>query len=181
MLAVVVVMRKYILRWFNLGKVKDIYPVLREKTAPVSDKLYPPLRKPGIYMFLDDQKGVVDVGEANAKTRALRTRIRNEIYDNSYFAGKLRKLGMDRGAQLDLTVKVATLEEGIDFSELSPEEIDRHLRLIESVLICETDPWSNSHGGIDNWTKEEVEIVNLGDYDPLPPTIVRSKGRCPKK
>jgi len=174
-------MRKYVLEWSNLGKVKDVYPILRGHVS-VSDKLYPQLWESGVYLFLDDQKGIIDVGEANPKGRGLRNRIRNEVYENSHFAHKLRELGMDRQAQLGLTVKVATVEQGIDFLEASPEEIDRHLRLIESALICETDPWSNSHGGIDKWRREEVEVVNLGDHDPLAPNIVMWKGKeCPKK
>jgi hypothetical protein len=172
-------MRKYVLKWSTLGKEKDIYPLLRGKVS-VSDKLYPQLCNFGVYLFLDDEKGIVDVGKANPKGRALRTRTRNEIYESSAFVSKLTELGMDRNAQLDLTVKVATVEQGID-SGLSPEEVDKHLRLIESALICETDPWSNSHGGMNKWNKEEVEIVNLGDYAPLAPTIVRLKGECPKR
>jgi hypothetical protein len=174
-------MRKYVLKWSNLGKAKDLYSILRGPVS-LSDKSYPQLRKSGIYLFLDDQKGVIDVGEANAKRRGLRTRVRNEIYPNSYFAHKLRELGMDSQAQRDLAVKVATVEEGIDFLEESPEEVDSHLRLIESALICETDPWSNSHGGIDKWRREEVEVVNSGDHDPLAPDIVMRKGKeCQKK
>lgn len=173
-------MRKYVLKWFNLGKVKDIYPILREKRAADSDKLYPQLLESGVYLFLDDEKGIVDIGEANPKGRALRTRIRNEIYENSAFRRKLTELEMDAHVQLDLTVKIATVEHGIDY-ELSPEEVDKHLRLLESALICETDPWSNSHGGINKWKREEVEIVNLGDYAPLAPTIVRLKGKCRKR
>jgi len=173
-------MRKYVLKWFNLGKVKDIYPVLREQNVSVSDKLFHQLKESGLYIFLDDQKGIIDIGEANPKGRALRNRIRNEVYDNSSFSQKLSKLGMDKHAQLDLTVKVATVEQGIDFNA-PPEEIDGHLRLIERALICVTDPWSNSHGDINKWRREEVEIVNLGDHDPLAPTIIRLKGKCPKK
>lgn len=176
-------MRKYVLKWFNLGKVKDIYPIIREQPESVSAKLYPQLLPLGIYLFLDDRKRMIDVGEANPKARMkLRHRIRNEIYENSYFADKLRRLGMDRSAQLELSVKVATVEQGIDFSE-SPEEIDKHLHLIEKALICETDPWSNSHGGVDNWGKrEELEIVNKGEHDPLNPTITRFKEeQCPKR
>lgn len=175
-------MRKYVLRWSNIGKVKDIYPILRERPVSVSDELFPQLKELGVYLFLDEQKGVIDVGEANPTGRGLRNRIRNEIYVNSAFSGKLNNKGMDRTAQLELTVKVATVEQGVDFSD-TPEEIDKHLHLIERALICETDPWSNSHGGVDNWrNREEVEIVNLGACAPLNPTIKRFKGEsCPKK
>jgi hypothetical protein len=174
-------MRKYVLKWSNLGKVKDIYPIIRERHVSISDEQYPQLKEPGVYVFLDDQKGIIDVGEANPAGRGLRNRIRNEIYENSAFSKKLIGLGMSRPAQLDLTVKVATVEQGIDFSEI-PEEIDKHLRLIEKVLICETDPWSNSHGGVDNWGKRaEVELVNVGEHNPLNTTIKRFKEeQCPK-
>jgi hypothetical protein len=173
-------MKSYILKWHKLGKVEDIYPILRGRVY-LSDKLFPHLRKSGIYLFLDDQKGVVDVGEANPKGRALRNRIINEIYENSAFFRKLEKWGMDRPSQREFIVKIAAVEQGIDYANASPEEIDAHLRLIESALICQTDPWSNSHGGIDEWRKEEVDIVNLGDYNPLPPKIVIMRGqKCPR-
>jgi hypothetical protein len=175
-------MRKYALKWSNLGKVKDIYPIIKERPVSVSDELFPQLKARGVYLFIDDQKGIIDVGEANPAGRGLRNRIRNEIYANSAFSKKLIDLGMERPAQLDLTVKVATVEQGIDFSE-SPEEIDKHLHLIEKALICETDPWSNSHGGVDNWgNREEVEIANQGECKPLNPTIKRfKKEQCPKR
>ena len=176
-------MGKYVLKWCSVGKVKDIYSVIREQPESASAKLYPQLSPPGVYLFLDDSKRVIDVGEANPKARMkLRHRIRNEIYHTSYFANKLVKLGMDRNAQLELSVKVATVEQGIDFLGSSPEEVDNHLRIIERALICETDPWSNSHGGVNEWRKEDVEIVNLDDHDPLDQTITCLEGRkCPKK
>jgi hypothetical protein len=83
-------MRKYVLKWSNLGRVKDIYPIIRERQVSVSDEQYPQLKEPGVYLFLDDQKGIVDVGEANPGGRGLRNRIRNEIYANSAFSKKLK-------------------------------------------------------------------------------------------
>lgn len=71
-------MRKYVLKWSSLGKVKDIYPIIRESQVSVSDKLYPQLKKSGVYLFLDDQKGVIDVGEANPAGRGLRNSMDNK-------------------------------------------------------------------------------------------------------
>lgn len=62
----------------------------------------------------------------------LRHRIRNEVGDNSYFTHKLRKLGMDRSEQIKLSIKVASVEQGIDFSE-TPEK--RFLTVLYTFFI----------------------------------------------
>lgn len=46
-------MQKYVLKWSKLGKVKDIYPIIRERQVSVSDERYPQLKEPGVYLFLD--------------------------------------------------------------------------------------------------------------------------------
>ncbi len=170
-------MRKYVLEWSIIGKVKELYPLLRGKTVRDSDHIFPQLMKPGIYMFLNDQGHVVDIGEANAYKRGLRKRIRNEIYENSQFSKKLKNMKMERSEQLELALKVGIVKEGIDFSR-APEDVDKHLRFIERALICHTDPSAHSHGGVENWAcREEIEITNYGDCSPLK-SIVKI---CPRE
>jgi hypothetical protein len=156
-------MLDYVLKWFDLGRVKDIYPIVRarESVCAKHSTLGPALTPAGIYMFLDDCKRTIDVGKANPNHRMkLRWRLRNEVFGNSASADKFRKnLGMDENALFELSLKVAHVEHGIDFSKTF-KEIDSHLLLIERALICETDPLSDSHGGVEKWEKEELEIVN---------------------
>jgi hypothetical protein len=172
---------RYTLNWSNLGKVNELYRILRNETVTISDKKYLQLKQPGLYMFLDESKGIIDVGEANGKGRALRTRLRNEIYENSAFSKKITRFGMLRPEQLNLIVKCALVEEGIDYSALSPEEIDKQLKLLEKALICATDPWAYSHGGVKKWRQDEIMIVNHGDYSPLDSTMSIKVGKCLRK
>jgi hypothetical protein len=135
----------------------------------------------GIYIFFNDFGRVIDVGEANPNHRMkLRWRIRNEIYDNSASVKKFRDIGIEHDALFELTIKVAHVIQGIN--HFDDTETDKSLRLIERALICETDPLSHSHGGVEQWHEEEIQITNIGDFEPLKAIIKRFTGEyCQKQ
>jgi hypothetical protein len=64
-------MQKYVLEWTDLGRGKDIYPILRayESVCAKHPKLGPALTPEGIYLFFDDSNRVIDVGKANPNHR----------------------------------------------------------------------------------------------------------------
>jgi hypothetical protein len=160
-------MKEISLNWVGPFYVTDMEENFR-LALPVFDLKYPDLKSWGFYMFLDEH-GIVDIGSASGKGRALRTRLKNETSIKSAFFGELEEIGVDRKTlQLKVGILIEATENGNKISLVDPYDI-------EFALICKGDPRINTHG-IKRYRHGDIEIINKGNFAPLPQRFVTKKG-----
>lgn len=160
-------MKQVSLFWYGPFQVVELAKDFKRPLAEF-DLKYPFMKNWGFYLFFD-KFGIVDIGQAAGRGRALRTRLKNETSTKSKFFEELKEIKIARET---LQVKVAIPTEAkIDGELINP--LDPYD--VEFALICRSDPRINTHG-IKRYEREDIEIINKGDFELLPERFVIRKG-----
>ena len=152
------------LKWFNVGPVKSLYEILKPENYYNNPLLSKELNTYGIQAF-------------DKSNMALRRRVRWEIVKDgngcaeSAFCKKCKEHSIDR---FNLLLKVAHPENPKkDGSNVTVDP--KFMNAVEMALIFEIaqagDPLMNKTGK-KRYRLEPIEILNCGDYTPLPARIV---------
>jgi hypothetical protein len=161
-------MKQINLKWFRPYKFLDLVEDSKQSLYFFDEK-YPELKEWGFYMFVDPFR-IVDIGQAAGKGHSLRTRLKNEISNNSTFHKDLIDIKVNTAS---LLLKVAILTkatvDGKPMQLIDPYDI-------EFALICKGNPRIEKHG-IKHYRRESIEITNEGDCSPLPPIFKIMKGQ----
>jgi len=165
-------MKRISLPWHGPYSVADLSEKLKQKVS-ISDEQYPPLKGWGFYMYLDqNQSQAIYIGQAFGEGRSLRNRIRWEVLnDSSRFSKGLKKFGIDKSC---LILKVAHIKEATD----NGNQIVRDPKLmndIEMALIHEMKSLTNKSGK-KRYRRESIEVLNGGNFTPLPERIKKVTG-----
>jgi hypothetical protein len=167
-------MRKVKLNWFSAQPVTVLFEGLRS-VEYFRNPDFPELNNYGLYMFLDKDRGKARyIGQA----LDLKKRVRWEIVKDgngcaeSAFYLKCKKYNVNR---FNLLLKVAHLKnpqkDGINVNEVA----DEFMNAVERALIFERaragDPLMNETGK-SSYRLGPTEIINCGDFTPLPASIV---------
>jgi len=168
-------LRKVELHWFTLGPVKILYEVLKPDDH-FRNPAFPELNDYGVYMYLEKDTGKARyVGQAfNKSSMALRRRVRWEIVKDGNGCAEsvfYRKCKVDR---FNLILKVAHIKDAKE-NEIAVKVDDKFMNAIERALIFERaragDPLMNETGK-SSYRLGPIEVVNNGDFAPLPASIV---------